>query len=160
MAELIGLRETMTTLRRDMPKEMYWASMNEIKAAAKPLADAVNASVPASSPFAGRSHDGFDHNGRTSWRKRGKATVKYGGRKYRARPDAWPLVRIVFSGAAGEMTDLAANGTLAANLGGTPSRYIWPAANAHIGDVEQAVKAAADKAAERVNRKLAHGRVI
>lgn len=149
--EIVGLRETMRDLRA-MDKDLFFESVREIKAPAQRLADEINSGY-SSSPFADRSHDGFAHNGRTGWAKRGKASVKYGGRKARSGEE-WPLVRVIWTGAAGQMVDLAAEGNLADQLGRTPSRVIWPTADRMRDEILSAIKDAADAAAEKVNKRL------
>lgn len=148
--EVVGVRQAMATLRK-LDKQAFFESVKGVKRAAQPLADAITAHY-ATSPFAGRSKDGFDHSGRTGWRNRGKATVKYGGKR---RPDGtYPIAAVRFAGAAAEMVDMAGAGNLADQLGGSPSRGVWPIADSKRDEVNAAIEAAVNIAVDQLNSEL------
>lgn len=148
--EVVGVRAAMAQLRQ-LDRGIFFQSVKEVKAAAEPLAQALAAKY-AVSPFAGRSKDGFAHNGRTGWARGGRAEVKYGGRK---RADGtYPIASVRFTGAAPEMVDMAGSGNLAEQLGGTPSRNVWPTANTMRPEIDRAIEAAVEAAVARVNSEL------
>lgn len=151
-----GLRETLSTLR-DTDRKLYFATIARMKKAVKPIATDIDRAIPAQSPFAGRSKDGWTHDGRTSWTNRKKAQVKYGGRRYRSGSRDWPLLRVIVADAPGVMYDMAGKGRLAEELGGSPSRAVWPVAHRHKDTVEAAVKKAVDDVERDMNPRLRTG---
>lgn len=156
--QVIGVRDTLSMLRT-VDKSLYWQAVGDIKRAAAPLALAVKGNVPASAPLSG-----MDHKGRTGWRARGatRVTTKFGGRVKRGPVQEWPLVRVVLSGAAVSMYDMAGRGSanqLGAALSarnGAPSRAAWPAAQAHLGSVQAAVEAACETVMRDFTRAAAY----
>lgn len=135
---VIGVRATLRELRK-ADEKLYWATVNRMKVAAKPLAEAIDGNYPAGPPLSG-----FDHNGRTGWRQRKTTTIKVGGRRNRT---GWPLVRIMIADAPRMIFDLAAHGSLGANLSGrygSASRAAWRTSDAlrrkTADDVEEAVR--------------------
>lgn len=147
MTEVRGGRETLAVLR-GLDKGVYYKTLGRIKREAKPLADAIDGAFPSSPPTRG-----FDHKGRTGWRnrKRWKSTTKIGGRRSRS---SWPLVRVTVNSAPKVIADMAGSGQLAQALGGSPSRYAWPAAQRELPEVTRAVEAAVRDASKLANRKL------
>jgi hypothetical protein len=150
-AEVYGLRETMAQLRQ-LDKELYKAAMAEMKQAAEPLKMAIHQSFPSQAPLSG-----FDHNGRTGWSKRKKPAVKFGGRKYKSGK-GWPLLRILVNDAPGQISDMADNGSLGANLSaryGGASRFVYKQEAKLTQETVAAIVAAGERAAAEMNRNLA-----
>lgn len=135
---VIGVRATLRELRKTDEK-LYWATVNQMKTAAKPLATAIDGNYPSGPPLSG-----FDHNGRTGWGQRKRTTIKVGGKRGKA---GWPLVRILVGDAPRMIFDMAGRGSLGANLSarfGSRSRAAWRTSDAlrrkTIDDVEAAVR--------------------
>jgi hypothetical protein len=144
-----GGRETLAHLRQ-LDKDLYWRTVNRMKAAAQPLADGVVASFPTDPPMSG-----FDHKGRTGWNRPKVTKTKVGGRRNRR---GWPLVRIFVADAPRMIFDLA-TGKLGEQLEahgyGSPSRAVWRTAASLRDDTTDAVEKVIRDVARETNRKLA-----
>ena len=148
--EVYGVRETLAALKAAEPK-LRLAAMAKMRSAAKPMVDQINAAVPSGPPLSG-----FDHNGRTGWGKAKKFRAKTGGRARRDR-ETWPLVEIRNDSGPVQIFDMAANGTLGANLSsryGPASRAAWRVAPELVEQTQAAVLDAIEKASADVNREL------
>jgi len=130
-------------LRREIGKD--------IRQVVKPLVDTINGRVPGNAPLSG-----MNHNGRTGWRRRRTVVTKVDARKPRRhvnRPnystlsvvrvgtrDA-PTAIVDMAGKAGGSSSRARPGRARPNfsgaLGGTPSRFLWPAADRNLGAIER-----------------------
>lgn len=136
---VIGVRATLRELRKT-DERLYWATVNRMKSAAKPLADVIDANFPPTPPTRG-----FDHNGRTGWGQPKKTLIKVGGKR---QPTGWQLVRIVIADAPRAIFDMAGKGRLRDALDeygwGPPSRAAWRTSDAlrrkTVDDVETAVR--------------------
>ena len=135
---VIGVRATLRELRKT-DERLYWATVNRMKSAAKPLADVIDSNFPTEPPLSG-----FDHKGRTGWNQKKVTTIKVGGKR---QPTGWQLVRIVIADAPRSLFDMAAKGSLGSHLSdrfGGPSRAAWRTSDAlrrkTIDDVEAAVR--------------------
>lgn len=169
--QVYGVRETLAEIKK-IDETLYWECVTEIKAATKPLVGALGMEFSYGAPLSG-----MNHNGRTGW-KQPKINSKFGGRKQRDA-DEWGLVKIVLSGAAAQMSDLAANSyngvttrqyawkngkrthkvngqgsAMIQNLGGKPSRYVWPVVDSFMPMTTRAILAAIEKASKIVNKNL------
>jgi hypothetical protein len=147
VTEVRGGRETLAVLR-GLDKQLYYSTLGKVKREAKPLVQAIDGAFPGTPPTRG-----MDHNGRTGWgnKRKWRSTVKVGGRRTKS---SWPLVRVAVNSGPKVIADMAGHGQLAAALGGSPSRYVWPAANAQLPEVTNAVEAAVRDASKLANRKL------
>lgn len=167
-----GVRETLAEIKQ-IDEKLYWESINQIKAAARPMADAVSAAFPSPVPMSG-----FANRGRLGYKAPAKVNVKFGGRKDK-RSDEWGLVKIVIPGAAQEMIDMAQNahngektspykykgGTrshrvngqgnkMIETLGGRASRYVWPTIEKYRPVVNAAILQAIADVSKIVNKNL------
>jgi hypothetical protein len=170
-SQVYGVRETLAEIK-NIDKALYFQCVKDIKDAAKPLAGALVMEFSNGSPMSG-----MEHRGRTAW-KTPKVMTKFGGRKDKTA-DSWGLVKIIVSGAAAQMTDLAGrsysgektrsygwkntkrthtvNGQGAAmirNLGGKPSRTIWPTTEAFMPMTNRAILKAIEEVSAIVNKNL------
>jgi hypothetical protein len=155
-----GVEEVHAALAKFAP-ELYDELKSKMRNAAEQIASAIDSAVPGSPPMSG-----FNHYGRTSWNA-GKgpaiaveetASMPYAG--------DWPVYRVMLTGAATVMTDIAGAGgggmsPSGANMigvlnqrEGNASRWVWPVAKAAQGKVQSAMSAAADKAAETTTNKI------
>ena len=158
IGKVTGVRETMAALDQLRP-ELHEEMEGVVNSAGKGLADAVNANIPGDPPMSG-----FDHGGRTSWGRRGSAKVDEGSG---SRSDnEWPVFKVVLTGAASSMTDIAGaagggdtdsgrqmTAVLNARNGGA-SRWVWPAALSFENRIESAMEDAAESAADTVSDKI------
>lgn len=170
-SQVYGVRETLAEIK-NIDKKLYFASVQNIKDATKPLQGALAAEFGNGSPLSG-----MEHRGRTGW-KTPKITAKFGGRKDKT-VDSWGLVKIIVSSASAQIVDLAGeshtggktrsydwkggkrthtvNGQGAAmirNLPGKPSRHVWPTANAFGPMTNRAVLKAIEDVSRIVNKNL------
>jgi hypothetical protein len=149
---VIGVRSTLRELRKTDEK-LYWATVNRMKAAAKPLATAIDGNFPAGPPLSG-----FDHNGRTGWRQRKTTTIKVGGKR---NATGWPLIRIFIADAPRMIFDMAGEGSLGANLSGRwgrPSRAVWRTSDALRRQVTDDVEAAIRQESRAISGTIARVR--
>ena len=153
-----GVRGTLKVLRQT-DTDLYWACVNSIKDAARPMAAAIDQAFPQDAPLSG-----FAHAGRTGWMNTKKTNVKFGGRRSRTnvRNQEWPLVRIQVTDAPRQIFDMAG----AANDGnpldtslkkanwGRASRSVWRVAPELMKDADRAIKQACRVTVSKVNAKL------
>ena len=170
-SQVYGVRETLAEIK-NIDKALYFESIKQIKDATKPLQGAIAMEFGQGSPLSG-----MEHRGRTGW-KTPKITAKFGGRKDKT-VDSWGLVKIIVSSASAQIVDLAGNVSTSGqtrsydwkgkkrshsingqargminNLGGSPSRYIWPTAEAFAPMTNRAVLKAIENVSKIVNKNL------
>jgi hypothetical protein len=127
-----GLAEALAELRSIDPKLRRQAA-KDIRLAAKPARDAIAKALPSAAPLSG-----MRHGGRTGWKRPSVGIVVSGKRKSRGGAEEIAAVSIRVRGAAGEMADMAGSGktlqgmAMVAALGGSPSRWVWPAAEGQL----------------------------
>jgi hypothetical protein len=145
-ASVYGVRETLKALGEIEPalKRELQKGMRD---ATRPMQTAVGAALPAAAPLSGMSR------GRLAWSSKDrKASAKTGGK--RRSDGTFPLVAVVVKSGGAVLADMAATGTLGANLsaavGRNPSRFVWPAASAAMPAVERAVIDTIRQASERL----------
>jgi hypothetical protein len=150
----MGVNSTMKEIRA-IDKKLAWQTINDIKGAAGPLKEAVKNNFPSAPPLSG-----MKHNGRTGWPKRNiSVTTKYGGKRRRNRTE-WPLVSVRVKSPAGQIVDMANQGHTARGsrmvsaLGGSASRYVWPAVPGVMPGVVVNVTAAVERASNLINKRL------
>lgn len=169
--QVYGVRETLAEIKK-IDEKLYWEAVNQMKAAAKPLESALGLEFPVNAPMSG-----MNHKGRTGW-KRPKINSKFGGKKGKDA-DEWGLLKVIVAGATPQMIDMAktpnngvrtrsynykggkrshkVNGQgdqMIQNLGGNPSRYIWPTADAFRPMVTRALLQAIEEVSRIVNKNL------
>ena len=149
-----GVRETLAELRAISP-ELQKECQANIKAAARPLQEAVAGRIPSGPPLSG-----FNHKGRTGWTTGGRRVrTKLGGRK-RKGANEWPLLSVIVSGSAASIYDMAGRGSssnLSQQLGsrhGSASRAAWPGAEASLQAVQASVVQAVDATMRKANQQL------
>lgn len=148
--EVKGLAEAIRTLNKVEPG-LRRVMTREIRDAVRPLVEDINNSIPAGAPLSG-----MNHNGRTGWKRRRTVVIKVDARKPRRhvnRPnystlsvvrvgtrDA-PTAIVDMAGKAGGSSSRARPGRARPNfsgaLGGTASRFMWPAADRNLGSIER-----------------------
>jgi hypothetical protein len=160
---VVGIAEVSKTLR-ETEKDLVNRARKDLRTGAKPVADAVRASIPSESPLQGANGTpsgtrGMIHNGRTAWKPSGvKVTVRTNFSK-KAGTKGYQLVSIVAGSrgkstqgsAAFQIADMAgrkAKGNTASgramirklNQSGRASRYVYPAALRQLPFVEDVVR--------------------
>lgn len=149
-----GLAEALQALRAVDPK-LRTAAAKQIRAAGKPARDAIAKSLPSSAPMSG-----MRHGGRTGWKRPSVGLVVSGKRKARGGAEEIAAVSIRVRGAAGEMWDMAARGQtpqgsqMVANLPGSPSRGVWPAAEAQLPAITAEIMKVVEDITSRANVEL------
>lgn len=136
-----------TGLKRELQKEA--------KRPAKKIQSAIVAAIPTAAP-----RRGMNHNGRTSWNnsvnykgqlvpaKSVSINFKSGGSK---RAAITSLVRVTVNSPAVAIVDMATNyktkqgEVFIRGLGGRPSRYVWPAAERSLPEVQAEVRMVLEK---------------
>lgn len=143
--EVKGLQETLRTLNKLAPT-LRRQFTRDVKTAAAPLVDHIKQRLPESAPLSG-----FDHNGRTGWRpnRNHSVDVKINTSRSRRRTgfvttEEISVINIRGKGAALQIVDMAGRGgnvarnpqrarpNMVDSLGGSPSRFMWPSAEAGI----------------------------
>jgi hypothetical protein len=154
------LNKRLDTVEAGLKRELQ----KEAKNAAKPLQTAIVNAIPTSAP-----RRGMNHNGRTSWNN----SVNYKGQRVPAksvtigfrsggskRATVTSLVRVVANSPAVAIVDTAQRGrtpqglVFVRGLGGSPSRYVWPAAMRALPAVQTEVRIVLDKYAAIASRRL------
>lgn len=171
--QIYGVRETLAEIKA-IDVKLYFACVNQIKDAVKPLEGAIEASYGVAPPMSGMAN-----RGRLAYKKP-KITSKFGGKKVKGLEE-WGLVKLIVSGAAAQMNDLAAqshnggktksykvNGQTRShtkngqgdqmidnlNTYGRPSRYVWPTANQMLPMIIVEVMKAVEDVSKMVNKNL------
>lgn len=143
-------------LKRDLQKQA--------KEAAKPIQAAIVKAIPDRAP-----HRGMRGNGRLSWDN----SVNYKGKKIpaksvsvnfksgRSRTAAiTSLVRVTVNSPIVALLDTAKKSTtpqgaqLIRIMGGSPSRYVWPAAEKGLPEASNKIQKILDGASARVSRRI------
>lgn len=136
------LRQIDPTLRKQLQAEM--------RQAAAPMKASLTAGIPKAAPLSGLGR---------WWGNPHRYSVRTGGRARRG--GSIPLLRVQVRSRGVSLADMAATGrssqgaALVANLGGGPSRYVWPAAERALPRVNSQARQVADKIMRSVNRRLA-----
>lgn len=157
-----GVPEAIAALEQFVP-DLHDDITDEMKSVADDMAAQVEGNMPGDAPMSG-----FNHEGRTSWSNRGGASAQE-VEGWVAGAGDWPVYKIVLSGPAACMTDIAGAGSRGmtpegANMTsvlnsrfGRASRWVWPVAKANMGKVENAMSDAADAASEQASAKMSKG---
>lgn len=158
--EVRGVQQTKALLDK-MPREMVEAAAEEVGRMRASVGRAVEARIPSGPPLSG-----FDHHGRTGWANgRGRVITEKGDGKRRGSNE-FPLCKIILTGAAAVMTDMAGAGgggktrqgqAMTRGLSsryGRASRWVYPAVEAQVRQVEKAAKAGVEKAARAANNRM------
>ena len=147
-----GVRESLAELKQ-LDKAAFFEAIKEIKKAARPMQQAMQAGLPAEPPLSGMAR------GRLKWSGRAKVDIKYGGRKDRNK-DEWPLLKLELKDGAAVVFDMAGKNTsspftqaLSRRHGG-PSRAMWRPDDLVKREANEAVKDAIARAMKQVNSNL------
>lgn len=155
---LTGLAEALAALRAVDPALRRQAA-KEIRQAAKPARDAIARALPASAPMRG-----MQHQGRTGWRRPSVGIAVSGRKRAKGGAEEIAAVSIRVRGAAGEIWDMAARGKtvqgmqMVANLPGSPSRGVWPAAESQLPAITAEVLKVVEDVTRRANVELRYPR--
>lgn len=173
--EIRGLKEAFATLRKIDP-ELYKQVRKDIKNDAAPMVMAAKALIPQV-PISGWLKEGsgssVDKVGRKTLRtksgfpvfvpSKAKSGVSLSikNRKMKGYGGRWLAIAMVQNDAAGMIYDYARNSTnnnrfpSALNRRNPqPSRYMWKAAEQHMGDVYKSVRQSVTQVEKRINQEL------
>jgi hypothetical protein len=140
------------------------ALVKDVKRIAKDVAEPVKRAIPANAPLSG-----MNRTGRLSWnngytKKRSRITahdVKPSFKATRSKSrTVTPLVKVIVASPAVAMLDMARSShskqgaAMLARVGGSASRYVWPAALKALPKVTADVKAVLEVAAKKLGKKL------
>lgn len=155
---VMGVRQSLKVLRQ-VDNDVYWASIDKIKKAAKPMSDSIDMAFPQSSPSRG-----FNHGGRTGWNQNKTTKTQFGGRRSQknVREQVWPLVRIKVTDAPRQIFDMAGakdsgnklDVAMKKNGWGDASRSVWRVAPSLLKDSDRAIKQACAEVTKKTNTKL------
>lgn len=145
----------------------------ELKKIALDVANPIKANIPAEGPLSG-----MNRPGRLSWqsgynqqtnRKTGviakqraparKVDPSFSNKRSTKSP-VTPLLKVIVKNPMVSLLDYARKGrtpsgnSMLANVGGTASRYVWPAAIRALPAVQLDAKMALERAAQKINRRL------
>lgn len=147
--KVMGVGEALRELRAIDP-QLKRDAVKSLKTAAEPVRSAVAGAMPSSAPLSG-----MIHKGRTRWPKRVSVLVQVSGRtRNRGPAQEIALVKVVVRQAGPQIADMAGRGAIADALGGSPSRWVWPAAESKIPVAEKQVLDACEQLMERTTRQL------
>jgi len=165
--EIKGVAEAIRTLNKVEPG-LRRKMVKELRDAVKPLVEDINSSIPGEAPLSG-----MVHNGRTSWNRRKTVVTKVDARKPRRHNNKpgynmLSVVRVGTRDAATAIADMAGKAgggssraplsrrrpNFASQLGGTPSRYLWPAAERNLDAIERNVAEIAKEIQTQANKEL------
>jgi hypothetical protein len=168
VAEIIGLTHVLETLNKADPV-LYRKGQSVLRKRAKPIVDGARSTVPRQSPLSGwkvGEGSGVQRSGASrfpAWETNAARKINLRiRRKNVRRRGRVVLVRIVQGSAAGEVFDMAGR----ANPGnpidrslrsigfGSPSRGMWPAAEAKMDVVEAGIEDAVREMTIYINREL------
>lgn len=155
--EIYGVSDVLKELRT-VDKDLYWASVNRIKAAAEPMRGAIASSIPIDAPMSG-----WHKKGRLGWRPATTRVTTQYGNSYNPRVRQSSLVRVVLSGASASIFDMAAKSRSGRqgqafidnlNRKGRASRAAWPVANRMVPRIHHAVVRATEDVMDTLNKNL------
>lgn len=159
--QVTGVREALNELRK-IDREAYLAVRKDMRNAGW---IAARSAVADAKRHLGQMQ-GFQHKGRTGVNAPGaiNAAPKLDTRRPRfgAGNETWPLLKVVFSGAAASIGDMAGKRgaatpqgrALVSALGRSPSRFAWPAVERKEREIEAAMARALQELSNRTNRRL------
>lgn len=145
----------------------------ELKKIALDVANPIKQNIPVNAPLSGMNKPGrlswqSGYNQRTNRKTGVIAKQKAPARKVdpsfskkrSTKSAVTPLLKVVVKNPMVSILDYARKGrtpsgdSMLANVGGTASRYVWPAAIRALPQVEQDAKMALERAAQKINRKM------
>lgn len=154
---VMGVKETLRVLK-NVDEDLYWESIRQIKEAAEPISEAMEANFPDEGPR------GFRHNGRTGWSEQQPIVVQYGGKRSGTfrRNGVWPLVRIKVVDAPRQIFDMAGAKTPGNKLDrglqkggyGAASRAVWRVSETARKAANRQLVEAMREVSAKANRKL------
>ena len=161
--EINGLRETLRELNKMQP-ELRKQLNDEFNTIVKPVVDAIKTAVPGQPPLSGMARKWKTESGRNIFPWKPESIQKSVTTKIdtRRQGSALGVMKIVMKSSAGTIYDMAgkhggntAKGqAMIRNLGGSPSRFMWPTyeRNAHL--VQKEMEQYAAKVMDIVNRRM------
>lgn len=171
--QIYGVRETLAEIKQ-IDQKLYFQCIKQIKDAAAPMENAIGAAFGIAPPMSGMAN-----RGRLAYKKP-KITSKFGGKKHKGLQE-WGLLKIIVSGAAAQMNDLASkshnggkskeykiNGQTRSHRingqgdqmikvlddYGKASRYVWPTAKEMLPMIILQVTQAVEDVSKIVNKNL------
>lgn len=156
-----GIKETLAALKEIDPA-LRRSALKQMRQAGQPLAAAVSQALPGEPPISGMARGSIAYQpGRAR-----KASIRTGGR---ASPgsDETPLVKLFVPDGAAMAADMAGKTSSGSGSGvsmiaalsaryGSASRFVYPAVEANMPTVVDAVKRAAEDASAQISRKLVY----
>lgn len=174
--EVYGIRETLAEIR-DVDKDLFFEIRAFMKRAGDTLGRRIQGNIPLMAPTRG-----FRHSGRTAWKPATTKTVVSGRNARKGMDAATPLLQVIVNGTAVSIADMAGrgggktrlqvtrayewNGTTRRHtvttqgqamikaLGMSPSRYIYPEAEASVPFIQSNVLQGVEAYISKVNRNL------
>ena len=166
--EVKGLQETLRTLNKLAPT-LRRQFTKDVKQAAAPMVAQVKAKLPQEPPLSG-----FNNKGRTGWNRAANhaVDVKINTSRRRKRngfvaAEEIGVINIRGKGAALQIVDMAGRGennarvpgrarpNLVSSLGGSPSRFMWPAVEGFIPQFQNDLMPIIRQAEKDLNREMA-----
>lgn len=174
--EVYGIRETLAEIR-DVDKDLFFEIRAYMKRAGDTLGRRVQGNIPLLAPTSG-----FRHRGRTAWKPATTKTIVSGRNARKGMDGATPLLQVAVNGAAVSIADMAGRGggktrlqrtrtyewkggtrqhnvtsqgqAMIRALGGSPSRYVWPEAEAALPMIQTYVLYGVEEYMTKLNRNL------
>ena len=168
MAEIRGLEQALKTLREIDPV-LYRQAQKLLRRDAKPLVDDARSRVPRQSPLSGwkTGAGGVTRTGASrfpSWEPNAQRKINMRIRRERVKGMGGRrvLLRVVQGSASGAVFDMAGRKNSGNKIdkslrsAGFPnaSRSMWPAADAHKGDVEASIRRSVQIVEDYINDQL------
>jgi hypothetical protein len=174
--EVYGIRETLAEIR-DVEPDLFFEIRAYMKRAGDTLGRRVQGNIPLLAPTSG-----FRHRGRTAWKPATTKTIVSGRNARKGMDGATPLLQVAVNGAAVSIADMAGRGggktrlqrtrtydwkggtrqhnvttqgqAMMRALGGSPSRYVWPEAEAALPMIQTYVLYGVEEYMTKLNRNL------
>lgn len=146
---VFGVRETLRELRRVDP-ELRRRLQRDLRGAAEPMRSAIIKNIPAAAPLSGLA---------SWWARPHRVGIRTGGRAKWGR-DTIPLIRLQVRARGPVMVDMARVGrtpqgrALIRNIGGSASRYVYPAVESAMPATRRAVLAVCERIVSETDRRL------
>jgi len=160
IGDVTGVPEVLAALEKFGP-DLHAELIAQMRNTASSVASAIDGALGSDAPISG-----MGHYGATGWysnRGSAEAVEETGSMPYAGD---WPIYRVMLTGVAGPMADIAGRGgrgnsiqgqamIAALNRHGQPSRWVWQVAKGSEGRMTASMSSAADKAADTTSAKIA-----
>jgi hypothetical protein len=151
---IAGVNEMIRELKQIEP-ELYKELRKDLISDVKPLYQIIKSRIPIEAPLSG-----MYNNGRLGWGQTIRVSAKINMRKRRGYTS---LLTVKTSNAAVEMVDMAGKASqgktasgkaMIKNLPGTPSRYVWKAAERYLPQIIESANKTLERYSKIKNRTL------